>query len=678
MKKLQKSLCYFALVIASLALMGQKEIPTEAVPSGRALYDVKAFGAKGNYLSDDTVPVQNAINDACRAAVGNSPAVIPTVYLSHGAYRHSFPWVISCQNAIRITGDGDQGTSVTGPVNGGLFPHFFFAPANYVAKLGERSAPSIAAGGGHALSWDAGQDYFYSFKDAQGGSSENGPWNNGHPLNGLGAFSFELYADFTAQKPGSYYIASSIGNDNNVNTFGALDFDISHGSPSSIEFCLTVSNSGRKCARGRLTNDATHFIEGNFDGSYVRLFIDGALAQASAASGSIVQKASESFTLGTQSGGPFEASGFGSHFVGRMDSIRLSNVARHTSSYSVPSAKLSRDGNTMFLVNGTGFQDAFLKVDATYGGGPTTWIPAYNAILTGFIERYRIENLATTGGSYGVLVIESQVGSANNLFLSGASVAGFRKWNNCWSWSENNLHIRSANYGETNYEASYLSGLTTSTHMNVSGGYYSIVLIDGHGVFNNTYILSSNITQVGIFAEGATTDNEEYLFNAPDFDTENGGTMVPIRLSGQGSYTIVNGDLQTNGAVAGLSCLNLNPVNMSSVTLINSRCSMSPKALNIVNVTNPGQGGLLQPVLFVNFVANNTPLGRTSIPISNEMKDVSIIGDVWAPPRSSFKDLGSPRDGSMKFCPDCRMTNPCTASGSGAFAKRINGSWVCN
>lgn len=38
----------------------------------------------------------------------------------------------------------------------------------------------------------------------------------------------------------------------------------------------------------------------------------------------------------------------------------------------------------------------------------------------------------------------------------------------------------------------------------------------------------------------------------------------------------------------------------------------------------------------------------------------------------------SPTDGEMQYCSDCTPnTSPCTASGSGAMALRINGAWYC-
>jgi len=57
---------------------------------------------------------------------------------------------------------------------------------------------------------------------------------------------------------------------------------------------------------------------------------------------------------------------------------------------------------------------------------------------------------------------------------------------------------------------------------------------------------------------------------------------------------------------------------------------------------------------------------------------------------STFSQLGKQPDGSLTYCADCKVTNPsacstanpsacvCSGGGNGAFAKRVNGSWLCN
>jgi hypothetical protein len=43
-----------------------------------------------------------------------------------------------------------------------------------------------------------------------------------------------------------------------------------------------------------------------------------------------------------------------------------------------------------------------------------------------------------------------------------------------------------------------------------------------------------------------------------------------------------------------------------------------------------------------------------------------------------FAALGTPVNGTLYFCSDCTVANPCAGGGTGALAKRLNGVWVCN
>lgn len=40
--------------------------------------------------------------------------------------------------------------------------------------------------------------------------------------------------------------------------------------------------------------------------------------------------------------------------------------------------------------------------------------------------------------------------------------------------------------------------------------------------------------------------------------------------------------------------------------------------------------------------------------------------------------LGSVANGTVQYCSDCTIANPCAGGGTGAIAKRLNGVWVCN
>jgi hypothetical protein len=43
-----------------------------------------------------------------------------------------------------------------------------------------------------------------------------------------------------------------------------------------------------------------------------------------------------------------------------------------------------------------------------------------------------------------------------------------------------------------------------------------------------------------------------------------------------------------------------------------------------------------------------------------------------------FATLGAPPNGTLAYCANCTIANPCAAGGTGALAKRLNSIWICN
>lgn len=43
-----------------------------------------------------------------------------------------------------------------------------------------------------------------------------------------------------------------------------------------------------------------------------------------------------------------------------------------------------------------------------------------------------------------------------------------------------------------------------------------------------------------------------------------------------------------------------------------------------------------------------------------------------------FANLGAPANGTFCYCSDCTIASPCASGGTGAWAKRLNATWVCN
>ena len=79
-------------------------------------------------------------------------------------------------------------------------------------------------------------------------------------------------------------------------------------------------------------------------------------------------------------------------------------------------------------------------------------------------------------------------------------------------------------------------------------------------------------------------------------------------------------------------------------------------------------GRHLQPV-----ADNTVDLGAAA----NALRDIYLDGNLLSGGKA-FASLGTPGNGALVYCSDCTIANPCASGGTGAFAKRLNGAWVCN
>ena len=56
----------------------------------------------------------------------------------------------------------------------------------------------------------------------------------------------------------------------------------------------------------------------------------------------------------------------------------------------------------------------------------------------------------------------------------------------------------------------------------------------------------------------------------------------------------------------------------------------------------------------------------------------NVATTIWFGVGVAFGSLPSSPNGTLLYCNNCTISNPCVSGGKGAFAKRLNGIWVCN
>lgn len=100
----------------------------------------------------------------------------------------------------------------------------------------------------------------------------------------------------------------------------------------------------------------------------------------------------------------------------------------------------------------------------------------------------------------------------------------------------------------------------------------------------------------------------------------------------------------------------------------------------LANVTPCSTATLSPTATYVDISAsacnNNPPTSNLAAAVAVSAIGFSGFQSAYAP--TLFANLGTPSNGVVLYCADCNIANPCTGSGTGAIAKRLNGSWICN
>ncbi|MDO8431608.1 MAG: LamG-like jellyroll fold domain-containing protein [Candidatus Binatus sp.] len=623
--------------LVSLAGSSDGGTPSIAGFNNDGLFNVRnpayAGGARGDNLTDDTLAIQAAYDAAC-AAAAIDPIQTPTVYFPAGRYRTTFSIIMSCGSPINVRGDGEYTSIINASVPAlgpGQFPIFYVESPQNITDLGAFLAPSLATGAGNSLNFPGSKYWYVNLKDATQGNNGSAVFHNAQPLNGMASISVELFAKMTGTGFGQPYIMASFGDDlyrvNGIDS--AVDIHVQPGSPNTLTGCFTTSGSGQQCVStaGNFTPDVVHAIELNYDGSFVRLFLDGVQIGASQpATGTIVQKPAENFVLGNKA--QFNGINVSSQFQGQLDSIRISDLARHTSNFTAPSTKFGSDGNTMFLMNIAEVRDTLIKVDTVTGSGAVPkWIPIHNFDLLGGSANNRISYLGFSGGSYSVLAVGSLYLNLEHL-AAGGLVCPIRIYNNSYGAHLNHLFLNAAAFGEAALEISGASGLVKADWLTVMPGYYGLNLTDAGGVYSQLFISPGSQTLNDLNAASSVVFHD-YVFEDVAVDFETGGSQVPVKVSQSGTYEFIGGDLQDGMQNA----IQINPKdNGIGVTLIGTHVETSgtpAPLIGFIGTTSPGN-----PVMWINPVINGRSLGASGVALADDLTKAQAIAD-----QSSLKSL---------------------------------------
>jgi hypothetical protein len=432
------------------------------------------------------------------------------------------------------------------------------------------------------------------------------------------------------------------------------------GTDAKLHGLLDVSGHFIQVASGVLTVNTVYEAELNLDGSHnVNLFVGTGgtvtrVAQTASGGTAIAQRADENHVLG-QAFGVWPFSGNFAEFQGAMQSVQISNIARHTgASYTENTANFANDGNTLFLDN--------FDLNQFVGGArvnPTVQVDFPNNSWMAL----HIGELGCCGGTYNVSGFHIEGAETVGVYADGAAI------------DISHVTADAAMYG---IEVSRTAGFNSFIHditeapgvaPNATVGILSLggitfirdVILPQANMFSiyttgasieNAYIAGNTRTvcdvAVETFGQGVAV-GPIHIANIVE-DSEAGGTFPGVCISGGGPVSITGSILSPQGS--------------SSVQLFNNVGTVTLQGDNFLQLTNPiVDATYATPTVGESIVFDNDVFAGLYSPISNNYTNFSfpysVVGATPIFHHLQYGVVPTPEPGAVNGGPLCVSTTSC-------------------
>lgn len=547
------------------------------LPPSDQVVNVMGFGAVPDSTTDSTTAIQAAI--AAAQAGNGRPVFFPA---GPGCYRISAPLVVKGANPVRLFGGWralDKGSCILNDLT--------YAPVIYIAGTVPPTPWTYASalvGSGSSLSLtNSDPNTTVDWADAGGPTR----------INGLAQFSIEGFFKTQDLATGNFYqyVCESSGT---VTTSAArtIAFYVKLSNDGRIRGALNVGGSMTEIysGTGAIVDGTVYQFELSYDGSTVRLFygIPGGtstLVGTVSVSGTVSQGEFEDMGCGTGTRVQFPHSGQSDASIkGAIDSLRMSNIARHVATYTIPTTKYDQDGQTLILQNFDNENDQFSV--AKSGASNVIWLPKRGQGYTQ-VAHAEVDHLSIRGvGGAGIQLVGVIDSSFHDLNLYGGMQYGIDCVSDCYL---DRFERISSLYPRFPISLPSQAGPNTLANITSTGSIVGIIWGFGSGTLTNTYNTGST-TQWAVILRSGT-----WAVNGGGVSTEDASGVL-----WKGAYYLENVQATTFNGIGIESIQNDVPLvtvyGGAGITFLGSRFNSKATTTKIFDITSP----MSTPLLVIN------------------------------------------------------------------------------
>jgi Concanavalin A-like lectin/glucanases superfamily/Pectate lyase superfamily protein len=507
---------------------------------------------------------------------------------------------------------------------------------------------------------------------------------NDGALNGLSHFTVEFYFDQLSNTSGSgvYLVSMNAGAPEPSNTSALEIYEANGAQGSCPDKCLAASvdiggsnvNLQPLIAGAAVPTGTTQHIAITYDGSNVRLFLNGALLKTAAASGNWTVLPYESFMIASNNPGIYPGmQGTQNTPPAYYDSLRVSNSARYTSAFSPPAAKFTADGNTVFLLNfPTGTPTGTIEGFSGVGGSPSNknvFIPVETSDGGADLNPLYIGNMSLNdNGIWATWMLNSTI---ENIQINGAGRTCINLHDNDYQDTVRRAFCAVVPFAKTNVGFLFMNQSNNNLyeHLQCDGQYTCIEQAGGSG-----HYVMPDFTDRGYAVYPLAFMQAQALLDSPELDVEDTAANQLAAVYSNGGYApvVINGGQLLQGNTAGGAYL---AISGGAPFIVAGTMFTGGSPAELLNViANPSSPVVMHDVIQPSGIALTNAGKSWWLNESQGNQDVGV----------KFADLpGSVTNGARRYCVDCDPpANPpvaCTSAGAktGAWVNGLNSTWIC-